>query len=498
MDDVCWWTASATAKAVQRREISAIEVAEAYLRRCHELEPLRAIVALCEEELVAGAQATQKYIESGEATGRLTGVPFTVKDLISTAGTQTAAGSKALAGNIPSFDAPTVARLRAEGGLLLAKTACPEFGFGITTESALHGVTLNPWDYSRSPGGSSGGESALIAAGGSPLGLGTDYGGSVRWPAHSTGICALRPTPGRVPGGGQIPGVGGTTGALSPALPDSWSVQGRLQVVGLLARSVADLELGLSVISGYDEGDMSCIAPPYRRRSGTRQSDITVSWCTDDLRTPVNDDVAELICSVTEQMARDGFRVVHRPDALAGGHERYNDLRGYDPLLAVRELVGENYDGLSDEVVAALETSVGTHRYSETTTRERAATWRREFLEKLQASPILIAPVAPCAAVTHDRSVSVAGVRLRNWELMAYCRAVSLAGVPTIAVPCGRSREGLPLAIQVIAPPFREDLALDVSSYLEATFGGCVPPPAFQASRSLCEGGGPQRQHRLQ
>jgi amidase len=189
--------------------------------------------------------------------------------------------------------------------------------------------------------------------------------------------------------------------------------------------------------------------------------------------------VAELIASVAEQMARDGFRVVHRPDALVGGHERYNDLRSYDPLLAVRELVGESHDGLGEEVAAALGTSVGPHRYSEAVTRERAATWRREFLEKLAGSPVLIAPVAPCAAVTHDGSACVGRVQLRNWELMAFCRAISLAGVPAIVVPCGRSREGLPLAVQVIAPPLREDLALDVAAYLEAAFGGFVRPPAF-------------------
>lgn len=475
----CWWTATATVEALRRREISPLELAEIYLARCREVASLRAFVAICADEFLAGAATAQIDMEKGRRAGRLAALPFTVKDLIATAGTRTAAGSRLLEYNVPSVDAPAVARLRREGGLLLGKTACPEFGFGVTTESTVHGRTLNPWDPQRSPGGSSGGESALIAAGGSPLGLGTDYGGSVRWPAHSTGIFALRPTPGRVPAGGQVPGAGGGTGCGSRVVADTLSMQGTLQVIGPMARCVADLELALSLISGYEEDDALCISPPYSGPFGVVDREMPVGWWADDGTTQVSDDVANMVETVVQQMERDGFRMVHRPKAVAGGHERYNDLRRYDPLLSCRELVKDRPGDIGTELRRTLAARGGPHSYSEAITRERAIKWRGEFLRGLGEFPVLLGPVAPSSALRHEGFVSVGSESVGAWQLMAFCRAVSLAGVPAVAVPCGVGGDGMPLALQVVGPPFREDLVLGVAKYLEDAFGGFRVPPRY-------------------
>lgn len=485
IDDPLWWTAVQTAAAIRSREISPNELADLYIGRSREVAMICAVVTLCEEDVIASAKNLQRSLDKGCKLEPLAGVPFTVKDLIATAGTRTMAGSKLLLNNVPKYDAPAVARLRRHGALLLAKTACPELGFGITTESQVHGTTLNPWSFEHSPGGSSGGESALIAAGGSPLGLGTDYGGSLRWPACSTGIFALRPTPGRIPNGGQVPGLGGNTGVTAPIASDPLSLQGLLQVIGPLARSTDDLELALSLMSGYDEGDLTCTGPAYRRSSGLLDRSVVVGYCFGDGETPVDDEIITLIESIARCMGRDGYRVVCRQDALSGGHSCYNDLRDYDRLLSARTLVDDRMDEVGSELRAALDRPYQTHRYSEATARERALSWRREFLESLQDVPVLLSPVAPCAAVRHGGCTKVGAQQLSTWELMAFCRAVSLTGAPSVSVPCMHSRSGLPLGVQVITPPLREDLAFGVARYLEATFGGAVRLPEDRLSGQL-------------
>ena len=205
--------ASATeqAKAIREKQISSEELVRACIKRIEEVNPkLNAVVQLPAETALEQAREADKALAKGEIRGPLHGVPFTLKDAIETEGVICTGGTLGRASYVPKEDATVVKRLRAAGGVLLGKTNCPEFGWAWESDNLIYGRTNNPYDLSLSPGGSSGGESAIIAAGGSPLGLGSDAGGSVRFPAHCTGITAIKPTSGRVPRTGHFPGPGGT------------------------------------------------------------------------------------------------------------------------------------------------------------------------------------------------------------------------------------------------------------------------------------------------
>src|SRR3954452_16639825 len=248
-DDLVARTASELARLVASREVSAVEVVQAHLRRIDEVDPLvNAVVARGHARARAAARAADDAVARGGPVGPLHGVPFTVKDNISAAGLPMAIGVPERAGVVPDGDATVVARMRAAGAILLGKTNCPPWGGGIETANPVYGRTSNPYDLARTPGGSSGGEAAIVAAAGSACGLGTDSGASIRLPAHFCGLAALKPSAGRVP----LTGVLDDEGQLG-ALGDP-----RTQV-GPLGRSVADLAVALRVVAGPDGRDAAVV-----------------------------------------------------------------------------------------------------------------------------------------------------------------------------------------------------------------------------------------------
>lgn len=465
------WTAADIARSVRERQVSVPEVTETVLRRLAGIAGLNA-VAWCDPDAARRTAAeAQKRLDRGEPAGPLAGVPFTVKDVIATAGVPACAGSRVLSGNVPRYEAPAVTSVRHAGGVLVAKSACPEFAFSITTESTLHGRTISPWGSDLSPGGSSGGEAVLVGCGASALGLGTDFGGSLRWPAQATGILALRPTAGRVPAAGQLPGLGGSTGATE-VLANPATLQGRLQVIGPLARTVRDLELALAVLTAPDPrhgyGPPRFASDPLPGALDGR----AFGWCAGDDDVPCGADVAGLMEDVAGALRAAGLRDVHLPRLLAGGCARYNRLRDLDVLPEIREAVR----GREAQLGAATRALLGRPRVVDAVQLSRAwasaLRWRAEFLDQLERVAVAIAPVAPGDATGHDGTLTVAGQRLGPWQLMAYCRAVSLTGLPALSIPCGSSARGLPLSVQVIGHPFGEAEVLAVAGLLERLFGG--------------------------
>jgi amidase len=306
-------SAGELAAAMRRRDASPVEVVDAHLARIETCNPdLNALVALRQVGARQEAKAAEAALLRGDQLGPLHGIPFTVKDIIATAELPTTCGSGALAGYRPRADATAVARMRAAGGILLGKSNCPEFALGIFSSSPLFGRPQSPLGE-ITPGGSSAGESAAIAAGLSPLGLGTDFGGSLRWPAHCTGIASIRPTVGRVPGTGQVPGPAGHDSGP----PNAVSLQGRLQVIGPLARTAADLDLALSVLVGPDGIDPAAVPVPLPRAADTDALALAYAWCDGDGSTPLRPDVVALVEQAATCLERLGATVVrHRPMAL--------------------------------------------------------------------------------------------------------------------------------------------------------------------------------------
>ena len=400
--------------------MSAVEVLEAHLARIEVVNgAVNAVVQLDAERALEAARRSR--------SGPLGGVPVTCKDNFEAAGLEMAIGAADRAGVVPPRDATAVARLRGAGAVLLGKTNCPEYGGGIETDNAVYGRTSNPHDVSRTCGGSSGGEAAAVAAGMSACGIGTDSGASVRLPAHFCGVAALKPTAGRVPVTGVIDDEG-QIGALGDP---------RTQV-GPLARSVADVALLLGVLSGPDGVDAG--VPPVGLGSpgDVRRLRVAVFSSYDHASADAG------TAAVLEDAAgalRDAGAVVSEAVPPAGGHDLTIEVwRSYGDQTGLYRLL-RRWDAFRSAMLA----------------------WGARF--DLLLSPVFAGPAPP-----HGTLSGWSGV-----DPTSFTTPHSLTGWPAASVPCGASPEGLPIGIQVIAHPWRDDVALAGAMALEAALGGRSP-----------------------
>jgi len=405
------------AQAIRTKERSSAEVVAAYLTQIATVNPqINAVIQLAPEALAQARQADQD-LANGVVRGPLHGVPFTVKDVFATANLVSPLDQR-LRQRFPTTDATVVRRLRAAGAILLGKTNCPPNGSGSDTENAICGRTLNPHDLTRSPGGSSGGEAALIAAGGSPFGLGSDVRGGLRVPAHYCGITSLKPTMGRIPSTGVYNQPGGLSDARSQC--------------GLLAHSVDDLELVLPLLVGVDDHDSGVVPMPWRNPAAVRPEKLKVAYFTSDPLAPVTDEIRHAVGAAAQALARARVTVeLARPsDFVAAGREIdafWQDLAG-----APGRTVIEFY---------ALWDNFRTH-----------------LLQFMQPYDALLCPVTHQAAPPiHERDV-------RRFD---YTVPFSLTGYPCVVTPVAINAAGLPLGVQIVAHPWREDIALTLAHLLE-------------------------------
>src|SRR5437762_452182 len=329
-------SAGQLAAAIRRRELGPVEVGEAYARRIERLNPrLNAVVTQRLDEARAEAAALERRLAADEPGGPLAGVPYTAKDVLATAGLRTTSGSLLYRDHVPRADATAVARMRAAGAILLGKTNCPEFAMDLQTDNRVFGATRNPWDFDRTPGGSSGGDAAAVADGLAALGIGTDFGGSVRWPAHCTGLFGLRPSAGRVPGTGHLP----APSSLDPPPPSSAALYGQLHVVGPLARAVDDLELALWVLAGPDGRDPHTVPVPLEDSRPIDPRQLPLAWCDGEGTEPIRPDVIDAVEQAAACLARAGCDLARaRPPGFEGAEPLFARLRGLDGMAEWRAL----------------------------------------------------------------------------------------------------------------------------------------------------------------
>src|SRR5215469_10735618 len=274
-------------------KISALELADEYIRQIERLNPqINAVVDFDPERVHEQARGIDCV---AGRPGPLAGLPVTVKSSISTAGHRCEIGSLVNRGNVPANDATVVARLRNAGAVILGTTNCPEYLMAYVTDNVLYGRTNNPWNLDYTPGGSSGGESAAIAAGMSAGGLGSDSGGSVRFPAHCTGICSLKPTPGRIPGMGHLPPCVGPFSSLG--------------AIGPMARTIADVKLLFHVLSGQDPTDPASSPIALRKPSLEEVKKLQVGYFEDDGLVPVTAETRRAVRAAVQSLKDAGFRV---------------------------------------------------------------------------------------------------------------------------------------------------------------------------------------------
>jgi amidase len=362
-----------------------------------------------------------------------------------------------------------VARLRRAGALILGTTNCPEFLMAYETANLLHGRTSNPWDLARTPGGSSGGESAAISAGLSAAGLGSDSGGSVRVPAHFTGICSLKPTPGRIPGRGHLPpciGPFSTLGAIGP-----------------MARTMEDVTLMFRTLSGQDPGDP--ISPPVRLREPT-PDDLrknTVGFFEDDGLVPVTPETRAAVNAAAQALREAGFRVEpFRPPTLELLRQLWWKFfvqcgaMFYAPEIRGRE---HQLSPIFSEFLAIARATPPLTAATLLDSWAESDLLRSKTLEVTREYPVLLCPVASTPAWRHgERSWIVEGRPVDYLDAVRHTQWFNVLAAPAAVVPVGRSPEGLPIGVQIVARPFEDETALGVAAVVDAAFGYRPPPMA--------------------
>jgi len=460
------------AQRVRAYKLSPVELIDAHLARIEKLNPkLNAFVEVDSGRARAhakAAEAARAKNSSADSLGALHGVPISIKSSIDVAGLRTECGSRLRRGNIAHQDAPLVARLRAAGAIILGNTNVPEFLMAYETDNLLYGRTNSPWDLGRTPGGSSGGEAAAIAAGCSAGGMGSDGGGSVRIPAHYSGICGLKPTPGRVPSTGHYPGSAGPFAQLG--------------VVGPMARTIRDVERLFEVVAGPDPGD-PCAAPvPLRPPSDVDTGKLRVAYFEDDGVTPVTPETAAAVCTAAEALRQQGFKVEHWvPSGLERIWRLWWNLFGRAGQMAFEQTVSGREAELSPVLrdfrarVAAEPPLTAGELLN--TLLERDVI-RNAILEKMEEFSIVICPVCAVPAFRHgEREWIVQGRRVEYLKAMSYSQWFNLLGNPAAVVPVGKSPEGLPIGVQIVGRPWQEEEVLAVAEKIEDSCGGFRHPP---------------------
>jgi amidase len=459
IDLVHYKSATELAGSIRRGEITSIDLLNLYLDRIQRYnDDINAVVALDIPAARARAAEADKALAQGQEWGPLHGVPMTVKDVFEVVGMPTTSGDPKLKGYIPKRNAIAVQRLIDAGAIIFGKTNVPYHAMDIQSYNEIYGTTNNPWDLSRTPGGSSGGSAAALAAGFTPLELGSDLGGSLRFPAHYTGIFGHKPTFGIVPRYGHIPPMPGRVQPhVMPVIP--------LFVVGPLARSADDLELALGVLTTSGNMDASDnrpeLLPP--RRQQFKEFRVAV-WFTDSYpAAEVDADVLATLKKTVEKLRAAGLDIDEeaRPDI---------------GLLEDRLLWLEIYNQMMVGALPLDEMLVERQK-------KQQAMWA-DFFERYD---VVIAPVSPTVAFPHDhkgtllsRSLEVNGQEKPMLNSMAWTYMAVVSGLPATVAPVGSSNTGLPVGVQIIGARFEDRTTIAFARGLSELIGGFLAPPGYE------------------
>jgi Asp-tRNA(Asn)/Glu-tRNA(Gln) amidotransferase A subunit family amidase len=468
MSDLNFLPAVTMAEQIRKKKISPVKLVEAHLAQIERLNPkLNAFVQVDAERARRAAHDAEFEVMQGKKLGPLHGIPLSIKSSLEVSGMRCESGTRLRAGLVASQDAPLVARLKRAGAILLGVTNTPELLMAWETDNLLYGRTNNPWDIERTPGGSSGGEAAAIAAGMSAAGVGSDGGGSIRVPAHFSGICGLKPTPGRIPATGHYPTSAGPFALIG--------------VVGPMARTVADLKILFEVMQGSDIGD-TCAAPvPVRWPSEEDARSLRVGYFEDDGRTPVTAETRAAVRTAAEAMRGAGFQVERfQPEGLEEARQLWWKFFVVAGGMLIRPMFKHRESDLSPILKQFLEWSTAEPAL---TGQALLDTWierdllRARFLAQTQHYPIFLCPAAAIPAFRHgERSWQVEGKTVDYLDAWSYTEFFNLLGNPAAVVPVGRSPEGLPIGVQIVGRPWEEEQVLSVAAALERECGAWKIP----------------------
>ena len=479
MADIAFSSARTIAKQIRDRKISSREALDFFLARVESLDkPINCVVTIDADRARREAEDADAALARGESRGPLHGVPITIKDSFQTKGMRTTSGAPELSSFIPTEDAWPVARLREAGAIIYGKTNLPIYAGDLQSYNEVFGTTNNPYDVTRTPGGSSGGSGAALACGFTPLELGSDIGGSIRLPSHMSGVVGHKPSYGIVPAHGQIPGPPGTL-----TLAD-------LAVAGPMARTVEDLQLGLDIMAGpnrWEHPGWQLKLPPPRRRS---LNEYRIAAWLDDPACRVEPEVRELLENAAHKLEAAGAKVDHhaRPEftlekvadtffallqaALAGGVapnklDEYANTVGDTPAAQTRRLLAMR------------------HRQW-LSYNERRLQMRKRWEEFFADWDIMLMPVMPCAAIPHDHSepmssrlAAIDGEQRNYWSLTTWMAPAGACYLPATVIPVGMTKSGLPVGIQIAGPYLNDRTTLDLAKRLLSLVGKIPHPKGF-------------------
>ncbi len=472
-----WMSATDLATEIAAGNLSSREVLEHLVNRATDLDgPVNSIVQWDLDRAREAARTADEMVRNGDPLGPLHGVPMTIKDSFQTAGCVTTSGAPELANYVPVADAAPVARLREAGAVIFGKTNLPIYAGDLQSYNSVYGTTNNPHGLDRTPGGSSGGSAAALAMGFTPLELGSDIGGSIRVPAHYSGVMGHKSSFGIVPAHGQIPGPPGT---LS---------QADLAVAGPMARTARDLTTALKVLSGPDRWDAPGWSLELPEPLHIGLSDLRIAAWLDDDYCRVDADTAVALDGAVQALVRAGATVDTgaRPQitlakigeifnsllylALAGGHDR-------PKIERMATAAGD------DHVSQVKRITAGRHR-DWLALHERRLQMRAQWEEFFHEFDLILMPVHPRAAIPHDHSepmwerrVMINGLEHPYADLFGWIGPAGAAYLPSTVVPVGRDRDGLPIGIQVVGPYLQDLRTISAAGMLSDLLGGCPRPP---------------------
>jgi len=459
MDELLNGSVRELATAITSREVTSVQLVTAFLDRIERVNPkLNAVVHLISEAALKHARNADTELKNGNIKGLLHGVPITIKDSLDTTDAVTTWGTKGRTGVRPGADATCVSRLRQAGAILMGKTNTPEFTLSFETDNLVYGRTNNPYDLDRTPGGSSGGAAAIIAAGGSPLDIGTDTAGSIRLPAHFCGVAGIKPTSGRVPcTGNALP----TSGLLAP-----------LSQPGPLGRCVDDLIYTLPIIAGPDLIDQAVAAADLRNPDDVDVSGLRFGFHIDNgIMTPTAE-IMEAVNATVQILAGHGFKVDSaRPTGIEMSGLILSRLFAADGGLGVEALLDDARTSEPSPPIANFLKLADAPQIDNREFAQLIMMWdnyRSSMLSYFEDYDVLICPVNANTAVPHGTTNDTSGY--------TYTSAFNLAGWPGVVIRAGTTDTNLPIGIQILSEPWREDIALAVARWLEDQLGDFPQP----------------------
>jgi len=466
-------------RAIRSRAVSSVELTTHILSRIERHNPrVNAVATVLRDKALARAKAADEALDRGESWGPFHGVPFTIKDTFETAGIRTTAGATEFKDYVPSKDAAVVERMLRAGGVLIGKTNVPPMAMDWQSYNDIFGTTNNPWDLKRTPGGSTGGGAAALAAGLTYLCVGSDIGGSIRIPAHFCGVYGHKPTVNLVPTRGHIPPPPG-----GPPEPPA-----ELNVAGPLARSAADLKAAVEALGGPDGDDAKAyrwFLPPAR---GASLRDYRIGFVLDDPLCPVSAEVTEVLSRVIAALRKAGANLKEGWPPGVVPQQQYDTYRYLlfsflAPFLGPYQEQVETKDEPSHQAIIAraFKATYQQRREAGAERMKARAVWQEYF----RTHDVFLLPTALVPAFPHDhgqtnqRRLATSQGPRDYMDLLFWISFATLTGLPATVAPAGLTRGGLPVGLQIIGPYLEDATPLDFAGKLADVVGGFTPPKGF-------------------